>query len=182
MKKTLSLCFLLVLFIKSYAQGQEAKLFPVVDSNVVYQKIIDVEGKDKTAIHLLAFNWIIDNFDDREKITDELANSQSVYKVKVPVDIYTVQFYIQIDSKDNKYKYSFYNIKHTVTGKDENSFFAKYLVNVTAATDNSIVKGEGKYSKGQRKNAQKTIILIDEMINKYINSLNEAVSRKAASF
>jgi hypothetical protein len=107
---------------------------------------------------------------------------QMIYNLRLFVSEWTVNLTIQIDTKDNKYRYRIFNIRKTLTGKDETSPFARYIVNVTAETDNSIVSGEGKYSKGQRKAAQKDIILIDGFINEIIKSLNAAIDKKPEDF
>jgi len=183
MKKLITLTLSLFLCIDLFAQEADLKLFPVVEGKVMYESIVDLNGFDAGTIHVRAFKWMLDNFKNREQIADDLDIGQTVYKVSMESGIYTVDFTIQVDSKDNKYRYRIYDIKHTVTSQKDNAMFAKYLVNVSADTDNSIVKGELKgYSKGQKKEAQKTIIQVDELINKVINSLHAAINKKAATF
>jgi hypothetical protein len=180
MKKTLSLSLLLFLFISAFAQEPDAKLFPVVNGKVMYEEIVEVNGSDQGTIHVRAFSWILNTFKDRQQIHDELGIGQSIYKIAMESGMYTINFIIQVDSKDNKYRYRIYDITHTITSQKDNVLMAKYMIDVPAETDNGIIKGEKKlYNKKQ---AQKIVIEIDGLMTRVIKSLKTAIDKKSETF
>lgn len=183
MKKILSFCLLLIAAAKLFAQDPAPVLFPVVDSKVIYEKVVETPGTTGGNLYVRASKWLLDTFEQYKPVVDDFDAGQLVYQVQTTVDMYTLDFKIQIDSKDNKYRYRIFDIKRTVTGKDESSLFSKYLVNVPAEKINSIVAGEEKgFSKGQRKENQNSIILIQARMNAYINSLQKALVIKKEEF
>lgn len=187
MKKILSLCLFMAFSIFSYAQEEPApKLFPVVDGKVMYEKIVDAPGTTQTGTDLKVIQWMSDNLKDASTVSHSPEIGQLIYQAKIYVDIYTVDFKIQTDAKDGKFRIRIFDIKTTVTGKENTVLFAKYIVNVPAESDNAIVKGEVKgYGKGQRNTIKQKISDIDVACNRIMSSMQNFIfqaPKKAEEF
>lgn len=187
------LFFLLVLFsLKTSGQtAGQPPLFPVIDGAVMYQKVIEVPGKTKLGLMDRAYDWfnnysgLFDNVYHKEIASHDYETGNIVFYFTLDEDIYHVDLILEMDCKDGKYRYRLFNIKHTVKGKEDAMLFAKYLVDVTAETDNGIVTGTLKgYSKGQKKATARAIEKIDFAVNYLLKSLTEAMPyvKKEADF
>ena len=196
MKKILVFFFLIV-SIKSFAQtaADEVKIpYPVKDSVVIYEKITEVPGKPKEQIYTRVLAWYLGKYKglNNELKTNDVSigqlagNGTFVVSTKAMLGTiisYDVNFDLQVDVKDGKYRCRIYNIRHTQQGKKETDLFAKYLVNVPAETDIAIVKGQKKgYSKKQKQMFSDLMASIDYETNEAMDSLNSAINKKAEDF
>lgn len=186
MKKTLLFAFLLITTIKIFAQDAQPFLFPVVDGKVMYEKVVDVPGKDKLTIYGKVTDWY---FKTTKNLKTEIINSDAgigQFSATIRTDIdetFYMDMSMQVDCKDNKYRYRFFNIRHTVKGKENTPFFAKYLVNVPAETDNEIMLGQKKgFSKSQKGVIEQRMSNMDSIIKKYIDQIEKSINVKAEDF
>jgi len=181
MKKILLAVLLFIAFgFNAFSQdNSQLHLFPVVDGKVMYEKVVDADGKKQYDMYQKAFEWYNKKFrsDYDHLISHEESIGQLIFSIKTDVDIYTVNFTLQLDFKDNKYRYRIFDITRTVRGKEDALFFRKYLVDVPAETDNAIVSGQKKgYNKSQKADIEKAIAAIDIQLNEYLISLDNTVN------
>jgi hypothetical protein len=170
-----------------FAQDQPTPFtFPVKDGKVIYEEVVDVSGKDMLSIYSKATSWYFKTFKgSNDKVVNSDASiGQFVADVQSDIDdVFYMKYTIQIDCKENKYRVRFTNIRHTVKGKENTAFFAKYLVNVPAENDNEIFLTEKKgFNKSQRGVIQKRMMGMDAIFNGHMASLKKAINVKAEDF
>lgn len=187
MKKALFLVVVLFISSKLFAQDQPTIFtFPVKDNKVIYEEIVDVNNKSALAIYSKATSWYFKNFKGMEnKITiSDPSVGQFLADIQSEIDdVFYMKYTLQIDCKDNKYRIRFTNIRHTVKGKENTAFFAKYLVNVPAENDNEIfLTGKKGFNKSQRGVIQKRMMAMDAIFNGYMASLKKEINAKAEEF
>ena len=182
MKKTLLIAFLLI-SVRAFAQDTVKHFtYPVIDDKVAYQQVVDVPGVTATNIQLKTFDWHVKYFSTAASrlISSDPSINQIVLGIVEDVDNLTVDFTLQIDCKDGKYRYRVFDIKSTVKGKENAVFFRKYLVNVPAETQNDIILGKVKgYSNWQKKDVEKSVRQVDYKIKTILDSLQDAVLHTA---
>lgn len=98
--------------------------FPVKDGRIVYESIGDAKGVKKEAIYASAKKWIVDSFKSSKTViqTEDKEDGQligsalSLVSIKnnswlVPTYELNLDYTIQINCKDGKYRIRFYDIK-----------------------------------------------------------------------
>ena len=143
-------------------------------------------GKDLLTIYGKVTNWYFKTFENKESklVNNDSSIGQLVANVKTDIDdVFYMNYTIQVDCKDNKYRVRITDIRHTVKGKENAAFFAKFLVNLPAESDNEIFLTDKKgYSKGQRRTIQARMQGMDQIFKNNMASLNKAINVKAESF
>lgn len=190
MKKLLFLSLFVLSSIKLFAQADETQYFtfPLTDGDIVYEKVFEVKDKDRLDIYSRATKWYFNTFKGKNSRieNDDPSIGQLVATAERDLDTdkdYYLNFRLQIDCKDNKYRFRASNIRHTMHGKEESLFLATYLVNIPLQTDNDIVMGKKKgYGKKQKAATEKLMLQIDNQMKAYMESLDKAINVKAEEF
>lgn len=131
MKKGLLFSSALLAFVNCFAQADTAGLnIPLKEGRVVYEKVVDAPGKTKTDLYSNAKSWCVTYFKyTKEPIqTEDKDAGRIISKGNLVVPFkgalgntipYDDKLMLQLDCKDGKYRYRFYDMSLTSPGPAE---------------------------------------------------------------
>ncbi len=177
MKKVILIILSLFSF-AAYAQT-DSLVIPYVNKEIIYQDTVSAKGLTKKQLYANAKQWAVDNYRNyfttiqSEDIEFEHLSVKGVAKIKTSTigmgRTFRDRFTIQIDIKDNKYRYKIYDffVREAVSlygEKSLNDLYEKVLGNGSAA-----------FSKGQ---CRDLVLNNGNEVRNIIVSLKKAMSTK----
>ncbi len=186
MKKNLLIFLLLMLSLYVKAQDSTAVKLPVKDGKVIYEGIVDITNKSKTELYKNASQWFVDFFKSSKDVIQNSDKEEGrivgkgIAFIQIKIIGFTSEFpdllTIQVDVKDNKYRYRIYDMQLSTETQNLNGFGTLYGRKFTAEDLISNVV-DGKHIVLTKSASKKTIIAIDEKIKELIHSLNVAMNK-----
>lgn len=195
MKKLIFITFLINTTI-IYAQKKDTigLNLPIINDRLVYEQVIDVPDKTKSQLFSNAKVWMANTFvSSKDVIQSEDKEAGNIigkgftkvyFKSMVTIER-NDYFTIQIDVKDNKYRYKIHDITVTSDGADLGGSFGS--VPKTSFTDDQLIgkllgkNGLGIY--GLTKNQIRNLLSsIDAKTKEIMVSLKEAMNKKVDAF
>jgi len=94
---------------------------PIKDGLVVYERVVDVKGMKKSDIYAASKKWITDNFNSSKRViqTEDydagqlIGDGSTTAKVSEKNRYNKIEFKLQINCKDEKYRIRFYQMNIT---------------------------------------------------------------------
>ncbi len=156
---------------------------PVKDGQVIYTAVVLVDGKTKNDLYQNAQQWFMDYFssqknviqaDDRE---DGLVFGRGILYFSTTYTLSYINWAshitFKIECKDNKYRYSFYNMVINNYDSGNSNYDIEQLLGTILGTQN------WPYTKSE---AQKVLIKNDTTIKSAISSLEKAMKKTTSDF
>lgn len=133
MKKIYTLIVLIFFFISSQAQKDTTGLsLPIKDGKLVYEEVISIPEKKQKDLYNNAISWFIDYFKDSKEVIQNQDKDMGRIYGKGMVRIYskisgvTLEYpnllTIQIDAKDEKFRYRIYDMNMSTETQVLNGF------------------------------------------------------------
>jgi len=157
---------------------------PVKDGQVIYTGVVEIDGKTKDDLYRNAQQWFIDGFysqkdviQDKDK-EDGLVFGRGVFYffsgVGLGQDVnWANHVTIKIECKDNKYRYSFYNMVIVNYDSGNTNFDIEQLLGAVLGTQ------KWPWTKNAAKNALTTS---DDLVKKAILSLKNGMAKTTTDF
>lgn len=165
---------------------------PVLNGHVVYQGVIDVPGMSKEGLYQNSRQWFVDYFKSSKDVIQNEDKDQGrivgkgiiliPWKTMMGSGEYNCRITIQVDVKDNKYRYKIYDMILTTTISSLGSygtaepydFTPEEMINKLGGTGGKLM-----VTKGQCK---KLLEALNLKTNMSINSLKKAMIAKVDTF
>ena len=171
------LILIVVLFFSSNLHAQNKDTIglnmPFKDGKLMYEGVIEQPGKSKIDLYNNAKQWFVDYFKSSKDIiqSEDKEQGRIVGKGVILVyanpkfEPYKVDVTVQVDSKENKYRYRFYNFSFTQkiisldgSNPEYNSFTPEELVGVLNGYM-KIKMMNKKYAKIDLENLNKEVMI-----------------------
>jgi|GEM_PF-925764 len=187
MKKTILMTLLAMLCLSATAQIKDTVglNLPIVDGKIVYEGIVDIPGTTKNDLYQNAQQWFVDFFKSSKDVIQNQDKDNGLvvgkgmldFNARVGLGMSMVQhnkLTVKIICKDNKYKYSVYDmILYPPEGNEKYS----------TPFDNLYGKLIGTVKIGGTKSAIKDILKKNDIeVKKMIESIKMAMSKKPDNF
>jgi hypothetical protein len=188
MKKITLLISLFILSVSAQAQINKDTIglnLPFKDGALLYTGVVNSPGKSKLELYKNAQQWFVDNFKSSKAVIqnqdkdDGLIVGKGVLTFNSGIGLGMVMPFgddvtVKIECKDDKYRYSFYDIRIT------------YFYNGTTdfTIDDVLDKLQGRHTRWgwSKKNAKNVLINGDVEVKNSIVSLNKAMSKPISNF
>ena len=127
MKKFLLLAMLFASKVIFAQQDTVGLNIPIKDQKIVYEGVIEIANKPKSELYANAQKWLVEKFSNIKDViqTQDKEQGQIVGKVNLTTTIkgrmgtpwnFLNNMIVQIDCKDNKYRYRIYSIITSLPG------------------------------------------------------------------
>jgi hypothetical protein len=119
MKQILFALLLLPFFVTAQQLETSETGLPIKDGKVVFERVFEVTNYKRDDIYASVKKWVVDSFKNIKKVIEsedkESGQFIGVGSTEVKVSdknvIYTMEFLIQVNCKDDRYRARFYDIK-----------------------------------------------------------------------
>jgi len=179
----------------AFAQKDTVGLkLPVKDGRLVYEGIVNVTGKSKTDLYNNAKQWFVDYFRSSKDViqNEDKELGRIVGKGIILLNIkynfaygrmWPDRITIQIDCKDEKYRYRIYDMTMTIPGEDLGTYGYKSAKEVTDTEIlNRLTNSKDNKSSLTKGMCLKVVKQIDIETTNAIISLNKAMLAKPDNF
>jgi len=189
MKKLLFVCLFYAVN-SVYGQDTVGMHLPIKDGHLIYEGVIDQPGKSKIDLYNNARQWFVDYFKSSKDVIQNEDKDQGriIGKgiIKIPwktfagSGFYDCKITIQVDVKNEKYRYKIYDfILNTTVASLSGGAGSRYEFTPEELVNKLTGNGKVMVTKGQCK---KLLISIDEESRSTVASLTTAMAAKADNF
>jgi hypothetical protein len=157
---------------------------PVTNGQVIYTGVVEVDGKTKEDLYKNAQQWFMDFFSSQKDVIQDKDKEEGIVFGEVNLYFFsgtglgatqnwTNHFTIKIECKDNKYRYSFYNMLISTNPSDNTNYYIEQLLGQVLGTQ------KWPWTKNAAKNA---LISNGGQIRTAILSLKAAMGKTTTDF
>ena len=156
---------------------------PITAGRVIYTGVVEAAGKTKADLYRNAQQWLIDAFYNQNGVIQDkdkdagLVFGQGVFNFSMGVELGSVNwinhFTIKIECRDNKYRYSFYNIVINYAASGNTGFDIEQVLGILLGTQKWPLP---------KKAASKVLVQNDVLIKNVILSLKNAMATTTSDF
>jgi hypothetical protein len=102
---------MLILTLNSFGQTQKTNIYPVVNGEIVYMSVVNVDSTKSNELYVRANEWFVNTFKSAKDVIqlNDKEAGKIIGKGFFSTGLFTIHFTIEIQTKDGKYKYAFSN-------------------------------------------------------------------------